>query len=146
MPLISSILRNNTTTKLVLIITSVAIVFSVLLTNTLMVYLGASWFTVGTTLAIICPLLGAPPIIYFFVKFQKDLAESNKKLQIALTEVKILSGLLPICSNCKDIRNTHDSWIKLESYIEEYSDVNFNHSICPKCINKLYPELVIKNQ
>ena len=58
--------------------------------------------------------------------------------------IKILEGFLPICANCKKIRN-QDQWEQIENYISENSLVQFSHSLCPECIEKLYPEL-LKNR
>ncbi len=58
-----------------------------------------------------------------------------------LSEVKTLKGFLPICSNCKSIRDDEGYWKKIESYIQDHSDAEFSHSICPECADKLYPEL-----
>ncbi len=65
------------------------------------------------------------------------------ELQTALVEVKTLSGLLPICSNCKKIRDDKGYWNQIESYIQERSDAKFSHSICKECAKKLYPDLDI---
>jgi len=67
-----------------------------------------------------------------------------KELQEALENIKTLSGLLPICANCKDIRTDDGYWIQVESYLKSHSDLNFTHSICPDCVNKLYPDLCNK--
>jgi CheY-like chemotaxis protein len=64
-----------------------------------------------------------------------------KELQEALDNVKTLSGLLPICANCKDIRTDDGYWIQLESYLKSHSNLNITHSICPGCVKKLYPDL-----
>jgi hypothetical protein len=63
------------------------------------------------------------------------------ELEHALGEVKILSGLIPICSSCKRIRDDKGYWNQLESYIRDHSDAEFTHSICPECQAKLYPDL-----
>jgi hypothetical protein len=62
-------------------------------------------------------------------------------LQEALSKVKTLSGLLPICANCKKIRDDSGYWNRIESYIGEHADVQFTHGICPECARKLYPDL-----
>ena len=62
------------------------------------------------------------------------------ELQQALSEVKTLSGMLPICASCKKIRNDKGYWEQIESYIGERSEAEFSHGICPDCIKKLYPE------
>jgi hypothetical protein len=62
------------------------------------------------------------------------------ELQEALSQVKTLSGLLPICASCKKIRNDEGYWEQMEIYISEHSEVDFSHGICPECAQKLYPE------
>lgn len=68
---------------------------------------------------------------------QRALAES---LQEALNNVKILKGMLPICANCKKIRDDGGYWQQIETYISNNSDTQFSHGICPDCVRKLYPE------
>jgi len=63
-----------------------------------------------------------------------------RELQDALAQVKVLSGLLPICASCKKIRDEHGEWNPVEKYIRDRSDVNFSHGICPECARRLYPE------
>ncbi|MDP8241088.1 MAG: response regulator [Candidatus Hatepunaea meridiana] len=62
------------------------------------------------------------------------------KLEAALTKVKQLSGLLPICCHCKKIRDDNGYWQQVERYITEYSEAEFTHGICPDCLEKYYPE------
>ncbi len=57
-----------------------------------------------------------------------------------LRRIKILEGFLPICANCKKIQE-ENNWKQLEAYISEHSLAKFSHSICPECIQKLYPEI-----
>ena len=54
---------------------------------------------------------------------------------------KVLSGLLPICSSCKKIRDDKGCWNRIETYISEHSRVEFSHSICPDCAREIYPDL-----
>ncbi len=63
------------------------------------------------------------------------------ELQEAISQVKTLSGLLPICASCKKIRDDNGYWRQIESYIKDHSEAEFSHSICPDCVKKLYPEL-----
>ena len=58
----------------------------------------------------------------------------------ALSEVKKLSGMLPICASCKKIRDDKGYWNRIESYIGDHSEAEFSHGICPDCSKKLYPE------
>lgn len=61
-------------------------------------------------------------------------------LQEALSDIKILRGVFPICASCKMIRDDKGEWIQIESYIKARSEAEFSHGICPACTKKLYPE------
>ncbi len=63
-----------------------------------------------------------------------------EELRAALDSIKILKGLLPICANCKKIRNDMGYWEKVETYVTSHSEATFSHGICPECMMKLYPE------
>jgi len=69
-----------------------------------------------------------------------ELAKMNVELQDRMTEIKTLSGLLPICAQCKKIRNDQGYWTQLESYVAEHTSATFSHGICPNCAEDLYPE------
>lgn len=62
-------------------------------------------------------------------------------LEEAIANVKVLSGLLPICASCKKIRDGQGGWNVLEQYIEEHSDAGFTHGLCPECTGKYFPML-----
>ena len=64
------------------------------------------------------------------------------ELQEALAKVKTLSGLLPICSSCKKIRDDNGYWNQIETYIRQHSEADFTHGICPTCAKMLYPGLL----
>lgn len=70
----------------------------------------------------------------------------NSDLTKAISEIKQLSGLLPICASCKKIRNDSGYWNKIEEYLSEHTDAKFSHSICPDCMNKLYPSIAEKRK
>jgi hypothetical protein len=59
-------------------------------------------------------------------------------LQEARGQIKVLSGLLPICCHCKSIRNDEGYWQRIEAYIDEHSEAQFSHGICPLCAEKLF--------
>jgi len=63
-----------------------------------------------------------------------------EELRNALTHIKTLRGLLPICGSCKKIRDDRGSWKQIETYISDHSDAKFSHGICPECVQKLYTE------
>ena len=79
---------------------------------------------------------------------QRKLVEEERKdlikeLENALDQVKQLSGMLPICSSCKKIRDDEGYWNQIESYISDRSEAKFSHGICPECAKKLYPGIKI---
>jgi len=79
-------------------------------------------------------------------KTEAELLEKKNKLEIALAEVKKLSGLLPICSSCKKIRDDKGYWNQIEEYIQKHSDAEFTHSICQECAKTHYPEIGIYDE
>lgn len=96
----------------------------------------------------ICDESGQPKFIggvIYDVSDQKKIEEERQQLidelQKALAKVKQLSGFIPICASCKKIRDDKGYWNQVEAYIEQHSDAEFSHGICPECAKKLYPEL-----
>lgn len=71
--------------------------------------------------------------------------QRTKELQSALANVKMLTGMLPICASCKNIRDDEGYWHQVEVYIRSHSEVEFSHGICPDCTIKLYPELTLNH-
>lgn len=70
------------------------------------------------------------------------LGEKNKSLSDYLEEIKILRGIVPICSFCKKIRDVEGNWSEVEAYISEHSDAQFSHSFCPECGKIHYGDLL----
>ena len=68
------------------------------------------------------------------------------ELRDALAKVKKLSGLLPICSHCKKIRDDQGYWQQIEAYIRDHSEAEFTHGICRECAKALYPEIDVPNE
>jgi sigma-B regulation protein RsbU (phosphoserine phosphatase) len=75
------------------------------------------------------------------VTLQQTLAERVKELEQALSQVKQLQGMLPICSYCKKIRNDQNYWQRVEGYISDHTGVEFSHGICPDCHCRVMDEL-----
>jgi DNA-binding response OmpR family regulator len=75
------------------------------------------------------------------VGLQQKLAERVAELQAALSNVKQLHGLLPICSYCKRIRGDDQYWQQVEGYIAQHSNAEFSHGICPTCFAKVSAEI-----
>ena len=72
---------------------------------------------------------------------QEKLADRVAELEAALSRVKRLHGLLPICSYCKRIRDDNQYWQSVDAYIAEHSDAEFSHGICPPCFEKASQEI-----
>ncbi len=79
-------------------------------------------------------------------RVENDLYETVHKLEEALHRIKTLRGLVPICCVCKKIRDDHGYWQKIEEFIQEHSEAEFSHGICPDCAKELYPDLYAKAQ
>lgn len=69
-----------------------------------------------------------------------------QELKETINEIKTLQGILPICANCKKIRDDKGYWEQVESYIQDRSEAQFSHSICPECVKKLYPDFKIDKE
>ena len=74
------------------------------------------------------------------VTLQQSLAQRVSELQAALDTVKVLSGLLPMCSYCKRIRKDNDYWQQLECYLSEHTDAQFSQGVCPECLDHAVKE------
>lgn len=72
---------------------------------------------------------------------EQEKADTIHQLQLALAEVDTLRGLLPMCANCRKIRNDNGFWKHLENYLEDHASIRFTHGLCPECIENLYPDL-----
>ncbi len=77
----------------------------------------------------------------FKIRANLQLQKKSAELEKTLAEVHKLSGLLPICSSCKKIRDDGGYWHKVEEYINSHSEASFSHSVCPSCIEKVYPKM-----
>ena len=99
---------------------------------------------------VLAGVLLAVAIAFFTVrhvlKVENVLVHERNELQKALSEIKTLSGLLPICASCKMIRDDKGYWNQIEAYIRDRSEAEFSHSICPKCAERLYADLIEENQ
>ena len=67
-----------------------------------------------------------------------ELEQINNELKKSLETIKTLKGLIPICANCKMIRNDEGYWQQLEVYIKAHSEAEFTHGICPECEKKMF--------
>jgi len=92
---------------------------------------------VGVFLSLIIAFIAT----YSVIKAEKVLLDEKNKLQKALDEIKILRGIIPICSYCKQLRDDEGIWKRIEEYMHEHSEASFSHGICPDCMRKYYAEV-----
>jgi CRP-like cAMP-binding protein len=84
----------------------------------------------------------------FQTEIEKNPVVAFRLLQVLSQRIRVLEkmlmnnigGLIPICMNCKNIRDVSGSWVKIEEYISDHSEADFSHGICPECLKKLYPK------
>lgn len=75
------------------------------------------------------------------LRLYRELRDKNTELEAALAKVKLLSGMLPICSGCKKIRDDKGYWNQVENYVQKHSEATFTHGLCPECSDKYFPGL-----
>lgn len=93
-------------------------------------------------------IIGASAIARDITERKREEAEHLKLIQElteALSQVKALTGLLPICAACKKIRDDQGYWQQVETYIAQRSQAEFSHGICPDCMKRLYPEYAVRS-
>jgi hypothetical protein len=88
------------------------------------------------------PLPGKMPVEInsAFLSLRREVAV-NERLRNANNRIDTLQELLPVCANCKKVRDDNGYWEQIELYIHSHLDVSVSHGICPDCIVELYPEL-----
>jgi len=75
------------------------------------------------------------------VVMQLELQRVSSQLADSLVKIRLMEGLVPICSYCKGVRNDRGYWSTVEKFIEEYSDVGFTHGVCNDCMRHHFPEV-----
>ena len=75
------------------------------------------------------------------IEMQDALAGTIEELRHALAEIKTLRGIVPICAGCKKIRDDQGYWNQVEVYVEDHTEAQFSHGLCPECSRRLYPGL-----
>jgi len=86
--------------------------------------------------------LGNELFIQVFVRDVTKRKQAEETLRKSLEEIRTLRGLIPICANCKKIRDNQGYWNQVEDYLRERTDARFSHGVCPECIKQLYPDYV----
>lgn len=69
-----------------------------------------------------------------------ELRRVSRALAVALDNVRTLEGLLPMCANCKAIREDDNTWVRVDAYVIKHTAANISHGICPDCAARLYPD------
>ncbi|MCA0444735.1 MAG: tetratricopeptide repeat protein [Bacteroidetes bacterium] len=102
-------------------------------------------FLIITVGSLVLFSIGLGVFLFLYRKKSKELEEShdslkitNNDLQEALENVKVLKGFIPICANCKKVRDDSGFWSQIESYIMQNSEAQISHGICPDCMEGLY--------
>jgi len=75
-----------------------------------------------------------------FLNSHAIMEKKNEKLKAALSEIRQLKGIIPICASCKMIRDDQGYWHQVEVYVQEHTDADFSHGLCPECSKKIYPD------
>lgn len=83
---------------------------------------------------------------YMVELFSRETFSISKNLKNSLEEIKTLSGLLPICSQCKKVRDDRGYWNQVDEYFRDHGNVTFSHSLCPDCVSLLHPTLKLKTE
>ena len=107
-----------------------------------------NYFWVNVSVSKIENIFG-PGVFYFgFVEninnrkqMEKEREELIRDLKKALAEIQELRGFIPICANCKRVRDDEGYWEQVEQYITDRTAAQFSHSLCPDCAKELYPDI-----
>ena len=95
----------------------------------------------NTIMQLLCFLI----IAYSTSRIRFLLREKHETSRARLSQVKTLSGLIPICASCKRIQDGQRDWQRIEEYIEERTNAEFTHGLCPECADKLVKEAGVEN-
>lgn len=76
-------------------------------------------------------------------RYIDELKEKNESLEQAMTEIRTLRGIIPICMYCKGIRDDKGMWNRLEAYLCEHTEAQLSHGICDKCLKEYYPQKLL---
>lgn len=135
--------------KAILVRTATGIFVSEVLVIGALYAMNATSFGYGIFFSFICPAILGPYFswqerkrLHLLQRYQGELEATNQRLQTALSEVRELRGLLPICAACKKIRNDEGVWDQIEVYISRHTDAQFTHGVCPECTVRLYGDLM----
>ena len=87
-----------------------------------------------------CELVSRVNSMVRLIRAERKTGSYILELEQAMVKIKVLSGIVPICMHCRQIRNDKGYWKQLEVFIENHSEAQFSHGICEPCLEKHYPE------
>ena len=74
----------------------------------------------------------------FYLTLNSERVEAD--LRASRAEVRMLTGILPMCAKCRRIRDAEGKWANVEDYVRRHTDAEFSHGVCPECFEVLYPD------
>ncbi|TFB11888.1 hypothetical protein E3V33_06035 [Candidatus Marinimicrobia bacterium MT.SAG.4] len=123
-------------TQIIAVISTILIILGFLFSPT-----GNFWVAVLNRFLAIAALWVTSILLLIWRKTEEDRKQLSAELSNSQEEVKVLSHLLPICANCKKIRDDEGNWNQVDEYLRDHSESLISHGICPDCIEELYPDL-----
>ncbi len=128
-----SVIQNHSRISLVIVTTLLTILSTLLIVFVCYNIMGVPVRQTEILVGVVAPLLIASTFTWYLFGVLKQLEQ-------ALSKVRLLSGLIPICASCKKIRDDKGYWTQVELYIKRHSMAEFTHGMCPECAAKLYPD------
>ena len=143
-----ALVRRHGTTRSALLVGVACAVLSALFTLAIALPLVTpSRLPMAIGLAVLMPLLLAPPSSWVLLRLVEELDRSEQRqralvdeLTESLRQVEQLSGLLPVCAGCKAVRDDDGYWHAVETYLRSHAGTEVSHSLCPSCVQQHYPE------
>ena len=131
-----SLSRFGRFTQIVAVISTILIILGFFFSPT-----GNFWVAVLNRFLALAALWVTSILLLIWRKTEEDRKQLSAELSNSQEEVKVLSHLLPICANCKKIRDDEGNWNQVDEYLRDHSELLISHGICQDCIEELYPDL-----
>lgn len=102
--------------------------------------------TCSVALALLRLVMAARENLHLRAELEHRVEERTRELKDALSNVRTLRGLLPICASCKRVRDDDGYWQHLETFMRQHTDAVVSHGLCPECVRRLYPDLAVDEE
>lgn len=136
--------RERSSRPLLAIVIGILVYFVAVMSDTLVANRVYPFVYVSEYAYMVLVAVMAGGLLLNFVGLHRSVEALNRQLEgrveTAMTDLRVLSGLLPICASCKRIRDDGGYWAQIEDYITTHSEAVFSHGLCPECVERLYPE------